>query len=272
MAKVNETTLQHLRMLEGLPGGKPALTSYRDIAGVWTIFYGHTGMMTTVSPPIKVGPGMSGTAEDAEVILLKDAEIFADGVDRLVKVPLNDNQRGALILFSFNEGLGALQDSTLLRLLNQGNYDSVPAQLARWAYYHDRNGKLQASPGLQSRRATETNLWLTPAIAAPTVPAAAMAETHDSGSAAAPPDVTNVAQTTSGKAGIAAIATGGAAAIVQGIQQAQPVIAATQNAVAMTATLPQWLRLASVAAIVVSVICVAYALWDKHRKVKDPTI
>lgn len=263
MSKVNETTLQTIRMLEA-PGGKPVLMPYRDFArGTWTDGYGNTN---------GVIPGTPITAEKAEADLVRNAEEMADGVDTLVKVPLNDNQRGALIVFAFNEGLGALQDSTLLRLLNQGKYDTVPQQLARWVYYHDRNGKLQTSAGLAARRATETNLWLTPPTVAPQVTTAALSETHDSGPATPPPDVTSVTQTSSGKAGIAAIATGGAAAIVQGVQQAQPIIAAAQNAVNMTATLPQWLRLASIIAIVVSVGFVAWTLWDKHRKVKDPTI
>ena len=45
---------------------------------------------------------------------------------------LTEPQADALISFAFNVGNGAFQESTLLKLLNQGDYDSVPAQLDRW--------------------------------------------------------------------------------------------------------------------------------------------
>ena len=43
---------------------------------------------------------------------------FVPGVARLVKVPLNDNQFGALVSFAYNIGTGALGRSTLLRMVN----------------------------------------------------------------------------------------------------------------------------------------------------------
>lgn len=264
MNKVNTETLQLLRQLEGLPGGRPALHSYHDQAGVITIGYGHTGCLIFISPCPPLTDSTTIDADEAEELLLHDAEEAASAINMAVTVPLNDNQMGALICFVFNEGIGAFKSSSLLKRINEGKYDVAAQEFDKWVYIHV-DGKPVINHGLQNRRATEKALFLTPVTAVATL-APQAAVTHGSGPAAPPPQ--NVSQTTSGKAGIAALATGGAAAVVQGIQQAQPIVAAAQNAVAMTATLPQWLRLASVLAIVVSIAFVAYTLWDKHRQMK----
>ena len=84
-----------------------------------------------------------------------------DGVERTindaVKVPLNQNQFDALVSFAFNVGDNAFRDSTLLKLLNQGQYDQVPAQLRRWV--RDNGHVVQ---GLINRREKEIVLWNTP--------------------------------------------------------------------------------------------------------------
>ena len=63
----------------------------------------------------------------------------------------------ALVSFAFNVGDGAFRSSTLLRLLNQGQYDQVPAQLRRW---NMDNGHVVQ--GLINRRNKEIALWNTP--------------------------------------------------------------------------------------------------------------
>mgnify|MGYP003541688444 CR=1 FL=1 len=84
-----------------------------------------------------------------------------DGVERTindaVKVPLNQNQFDALVSFAFNVGDNAFRDSTLLKLLNQGQYDQTPAQLRRWV--RDNGHVVQ---GLVNRREKEIALWNTP--------------------------------------------------------------------------------------------------------------
>ncbi|MBB6187961.1 hypothetical protein [Rhodanobacter sp. MP7CTX1] len=60
----------------------------------------------------------------------------------------------------FNEGELAFLTSTLLRLLNAGDYASVPTQLMRWTK-ETINGRLVDSTGLLSRRKAEVNLWNT---------------------------------------------------------------------------------------------------------------
>ena len=70
-------------------------------------------------------------------------------------MPLTDGQFGALVSFVFNCGAGTLRTSTLLRLLNGGDYAAVPAELRRFRFAHGRPLK-----GLALRRAAEAALWL----------------------------------------------------------------------------------------------------------------
>lgn len=128
------------------------LTSYRDTGGIWTIGVGHTS-----DEKFKVAKGQTISKEFSRELLrhdLKEAEHF---VNTLVKVPLNENQYGALVSFTFNLGGGQLKISTLLKKLNAGNYKAIPTELNKWVY--DDGVKLQ---GLINRRSAEGALWNTP--------------------------------------------------------------------------------------------------------------
>ena len=126
------------------------LKAYRCPADVWTIGVGHT---SAAGPPV-VKAGMEITNAQAMKILANDLVKFEDGVDSAVKVPLKQNQFDALVSFAFNVGLGALAKSTLLRKLNAGQYDAVPAELMKWT---KAGGK--ELPGLVRRRRAEAALW-----------------------------------------------------------------------------------------------------------------
>ena len=58
--------------------------------------------------------------------------------------------------FVFNIGPTAFRKSTLLRLLNEGKPEEVPAQLKRW---NKAGGK--TVQGLINRREAESGLWET---------------------------------------------------------------------------------------------------------------
>lgn len=116
---INAEGLALIQRWEGL-----RLEAYRDVGGVLTIGYGSTG------PHVR--EGMTITEAQADELLLADLERFEAAVDRLVKVPLSDNQFAACVSLAFNIGEGAFAKSTLLKVLNQGRYDEVPAQFMRW--------------------------------------------------------------------------------------------------------------------------------------------
>lgn len=67
---------------------------------------------------------------------------------------LTQNRYDSLVSFVFNIGCGAFQDSTLLRVLREGNYQGVPTQLKRWVYASGVE-----LPGLRNRRSEEAELW-----------------------------------------------------------------------------------------------------------------
>lgn len=92
--------------------------------------------------------------------LMHEVEEKAKNVEKMVKVPLNDNEYAALVSFSYNVGSGALQGSTLLKLLN-ANADraAVADQFLRW---NKAGGKELA--GLTRRRQAERSLFLQPVV------------------------------------------------------------------------------------------------------------
>ncbi|MCS6947304.1 MAG: lysozyme [Steroidobacteraceae bacterium] len=128
------------------------LEAYRDAAGILTIGYGHTG------PEVMEGARISRT--EAERLLRRDLEQAAATVDRAVKVPLRPNQKAALISFVFNVGAQTFLRSTLLRKINAGEFEAVPAELAKYVHARDpATGEKRALKGLTARRVAEAALW-----------------------------------------------------------------------------------------------------------------
>ncbi|MBU6357974.1 MAG: lysozyme [Rhodospirillales bacterium] len=122
-------------------------TPYRDAAGTWTIGYGTTRddtgcPVTQATPPI--------TRATAETLARRDLASARQTVTHAVTVPLTTNQQAALIDFVYNLGAGNFLRSTLLRLLNNGDYKAAAAQFPRWDL---ANGI--PLPGLRRRREAE---------------------------------------------------------------------------------------------------------------------
>lgn len=130
------------------------LDPYHDPVGYPTIGYGH---LLSREPWADLSQWASITQQQADDLLIKDLLIKLNGVQRLIKVPLNKWQEGALIDFAFNCGTGNLQASTLRKVINRGDYDQAPKQFMRWVYA--RGVKLN---GLVRRRKAEADCWLTP--------------------------------------------------------------------------------------------------------------
>jgi len=116
-------------------------------AGYPTIGYGHV---------VKKGENFSAgiTQDEAEELLCTDAQIAEQAVLRLITVPLTDGQFDALVSFTYNLGSGALQRSTLRRVINRQHHNEVPNQLMRWVWAGGR--KLR---GLTRRRTAEGNAY-----------------------------------------------------------------------------------------------------------------
>lgn len=132
-----------IQQFEGL-----RLHAYRDSAGVPTIGYGSTR-------GVRMGDEI--TEAQATELLAVDVERHAEGVRRLVDVPLTQSQFDALASFTFNVGVGALQRSTLLRKLNAGDYRGAADELLRWTKAGGRELR-----GLVRRREAERAMFLEP--------------------------------------------------------------------------------------------------------------
>jgi lysozyme len=121
------------------------LDAYKCPAGVWTIGYGHTK---------DVQPGDSWSQSHAEHMLEVELEEYESYIKDLVKVNLSQNQFDALVSWVYNLGPANLKASTLLKVLNAGEYDEVPAQIKRW----NKAGG-QVLDGLIRRREAESLLF-----------------------------------------------------------------------------------------------------------------
>ena len=101
-----------MKFLMRLEGYK--LKSYESPKGVWHYGFGHCDKMYNGEPPFKI------TYQVALKILKEDVEFFLKGCKVLLKVAFNPNQMTALVSFAYNNGLKALETSTLLHRLNNG--------------------------------------------------------------------------------------------------------------------------------------------------------
>lgn len=140
--KLDTKGKQHLIQEEGL-----RLKAYKDTVGVWTIGVGNT----YYEDGSKVKQGDVITKERAESLLNVVVKQFEDNINKVVTVPLNQNQFNALVSFSYNIGIGAFNKSTLLKLLNQGEYIQAAEQFMKWL----------KPPELKGRRTRERALFLT---------------------------------------------------------------------------------------------------------------
>lgn len=121
---------------------------YKCSAGLWTIGIGHV---------IKSHESFKEPISEQEIqdLFRRDIAGFEAGVSKLVKVAINQNQFDALVSFTFNCGLMALEKSTLLRLLNAKNYTGASNEFLKWV-----NAGGKPVLGLQRRREAERSLFL----------------------------------------------------------------------------------------------------------------
>ena len=99
------------------------LEAYQCSAGVWTIGYGHTK---------GVNSGDRINQDEAEHLLQEELPEYEGYINDMVTVPLKQCEFDSLVAWVYNLGPTNLRESTLLKLLNAGDYHSVPNQIKRW--------------------------------------------------------------------------------------------------------------------------------------------
>jgi lysozyme len=215
------------------------LKAYKCPAGIWTIGYGHT---SAAGAP-EVVQGMTITQVEANDILRRDLVKYEKGVEALVKQPLTQNQFDVLVDFAYNAGAGALKSSTLLKKINAGEFDAVPAELMKWT-----KGGGKVLPGLVRRRQAESTWW-------------SSGEPVDEHEQRTDPDPVPVRTMADSKQGNAAILTAG----IGGLGVAKEVAAQAKDA-SDTADQLAGLFSNSNFLIMLAIIGLAAAIWYWRRK------
>ena len=152
---MNDTAIaMAMALLRGFEGFRSH--PYLCPAGYWTIGYGDRYLRSGKpvrpnTPPI--------TEAFASSLMENEVRFFDTALSCLVKVPLSDRQRAALLSWQYNVGTPAVEGSTLLRKLNSGDYAGAAHELMRWNKA-TVNGRLVDLPGLTTRRALERDVFL----------------------------------------------------------------------------------------------------------------
>ncbi len=139
--QISQQAIELIKKFEGL-----SLVPYFCPAGYATIGYGHK--ITKNENHDKISCNM------AHDLLLMDLAKIQFSVLNNIYYPLNQNQFGAIVSFTYNVGGGALQRSTLRQKINYGNLEEVGCELLKWVHIKGRKVS-----GLTLRRKAESELF-----------------------------------------------------------------------------------------------------------------
>lgn len=156
--KTNDAGIALIKQFEGFVG-----KWYPDPAHGWkvpTCCYGHTD--AAGEPKFAATKGKTFTEADGDAILRRDLRKYEAAVSRCVNVAINDNQFSALVSFAYNLGEGNLKSSTLLKKVNNRDFDGAANEFKRW---NRAGGNVLA--GLTRRREAERALFVTPVAGNP---------------------------------------------------------------------------------------------------------
>lgn len=131
------------------------LIPYQDSGGIWTNGYGNTVDVKHCPTCKGKCPHYPITRNQALNDLARNNLTAVRAVNTLVKVPLTQNEFDALVDFQFNTG--HLAGSTMLALLNKGDYPGAADEFDKWDHV-----KAKVVAGLLRRREVETELFLRP--------------------------------------------------------------------------------------------------------------
>jgi lysozyme len=142
---ISQEALDEIKFSEGF-----SAVAYWDHSQ-WTIGYG-SGTYTDGSV---VQQGDTVTEAEAERMLMHLLEYYIEEVRTIVTADLSPNQLGSLVSLAYNIGIGSFESSTLVALLNAGDYQGAADQFLRW----NRAGG-EVLSGLIHRRTRERDLFL----------------------------------------------------------------------------------------------------------------
>lgn len=121
--------------------------AYRPLPqDVYTIGFGTTKHEDGSS----IKPGERITREQADLYLRNDLRLFVKQISNCIKVPITEYEFNSYVSLSYNIGSSAFCNSTLVKQLNQGNYDMACDEILKWNKFKGK--ELQ---GLTNRRKQE---------------------------------------------------------------------------------------------------------------------
>jgi lysozyme len=140
--------MEGIDLIKAFESFKP--NAYYDTGGVLTIGYGTTKYD---KPDLTEKSTIDQATADSMLPQSVDRN-YGQKVLDIIKVPINDQQYSALASFAYNVGPTAFQNSTMLKKLNLGDYESASKEFARWNKVKGKEEK-----GLTDRRAAEKALF-----------------------------------------------------------------------------------------------------------------
>lgn len=145
--KMGQAGLDLLKHFEGFRGD-----AYLCPGGKWTIGYGCC--FYPDSTPVRKSD-RPVTEEEAERLLANCLRTYEAGVNDGVTSELNQNQFDALVSFTYNVGVRAFLNSTLLKKVEKNPSDpAIKNEFLRWTKVKGKSSK-----GLERRRKAESDLY-----------------------------------------------------------------------------------------------------------------
>jgi lysozyme len=171
MRRLSDSGIKELQAMESV---EPYV--YTCQAGYATIGVGHrinsheleTGLLLIDGDAVRWIDGL--TPEQIDGLMRADLATAEWTVESCVTVPLTDNQFAALVSLCFNIGATAFKASSVVRSLNNGDYNSVPNNMRLFNKITVNEiqpdgsviRKKVVSKGLVRRREAEVRLFLRP--------------------------------------------------------------------------------------------------------------
>ena len=147
-----KTSAEGVRRIHASEGFRA--TAYCCPAGVPTIGFGTTKGVTFEDVGVR-----TITMAEATQLAALDLLVFENAVNRLCKVTPTQAQFDAMCSLTYNIGVGAFTNSTVLRAHNRGDFMAAGRAFALFDKARV-NGKLTVMKGLTRRRAEESAIYL----------------------------------------------------------------------------------------------------------------
>jgi lysozyme len=130
---------------------------YPDQAGIASVCVGH---VVTPSDYSWINDGI--TRAECEDVLHRDVGRFERHQSSVVLVDTTQKMKDAMLILEFNIGQAGFEKSSVLKLLNEKNYEAAAAAFLLWKFVQvlQKDGTYVKKPILLPRREAESKIFL----------------------------------------------------------------------------------------------------------------